>query len=115
MADDHDNTTTWKQHPDCAVTSPLPLEHSMEVWCGDEAVKYLRGRDKGKPFFAYVCFERPHDPLTVPEPYDRLYDPAEVTLPANAQKTRSRANQSDSSSPYVANCGTPIDRGTRPT
>ena len=85
VADDHDNTTTWKQHPDCAVTSPLPLEHSMEVWCGDEAVKYLRERDKGKPFFAYVCFERPHDPLTVPEPYDRLYDPDEVTVPANAQ------------------------------
>ena len=84
VADDHDNTNKWKQHPDCAVTSPLALEHSMEVWCGDEAVNYLRDRDKGKPFFAYVCFERPHDPLTVPEPYDRLYDPDQVTVPANA-------------------------------
>ena len=26
----------------CAVTSPMPVEHSVELWCGNESVKYLR-------------------------------------------------------------------------
>ena len=84
VADDFDLNKKWTKHPECAVTSPLPLAHSVEVWCGNESVKYLRDRDKGKPFFACISFSRPHDPLTVPVPFDRMYDPEEVTVPANA-------------------------------
>lgn len=87
VADLFDNTTRAKRHPHCAHTSELPLEHSMEVWLGDETLRYLRHRDPARPFFAYVNFERPHDPLSVPEPYDRLYDPDAVTVPANAADT----------------------------
>lgn len=87
VADQYDMTNKYKKHPECAVTSPLPLEHSVEVWCADETIRYLRGRDASRPFFALVSFERPHDPLTVPEPFDRMYDPQKVQPPANAEDT----------------------------
>jgi len=33
----------------------------------DEAIQWLReGRDKGKPFFAFVCFHEPHEPIDSP-------------------------------------------------
>ena len=59
----------------------------MEVWLGDQTLDFLQHRDRTRPFFAYVNFERPHDPLSVPEPYDRLYDPGAVTVPAKAGDT----------------------------
>ena len=87
VADRFDNTTRAKRHLDCAHTSDLPLEHSMEVWLGDETLAFLQNRDRTRPFLAYVNFERPHDPLSVPEPYDRLYDPSAITIPENAADT----------------------------
>ncbi len=74
-------------HPEGAYTSPMPLKHSVEEWTGNESVKYLRNRDKNKPFFAMVSFERPHNPLSVPEPYDKMYDPAEIQLPESIKDT----------------------------
>lgn len=73
-----------KRHPECAHTSPLPAEHAPEVWCGKETVSYLR---RDRPFFAFISFEGPHDPLSVPSPFDVMYDPKEVRLPANTADT----------------------------
>jgi arylsulfatase A len=46
----------------------------------DEAIRWLStGRDKTKPFFLYVCFHEPHEPIASDEKYRRLYphnDPA---------------------------------------
>ena len=39
VADQYDMTNKYKKHPECAVTSPLPLEHSVEVWCADETIR----------------------------------------------------------------------------
>jgi len=45
-----------------------------------EAQQWLTGvRDKAKPFFLYVCFHEPHEPISTDEKYARLYpsdDPA---------------------------------------
>ena len=87
VADQYDMSIKHKRHPECAHTSPLPVEHSVEVWCGNESVQYLRQREVDKPFFALISFERPHDPLSVPVPYDRMYDLEEVAVPANATDT----------------------------
>lgn len=64
----------------------VPLEHSLEVWTGNEAITYLEDRDCEKPFFAQVSFERPHPPLTLPEGCPFIYDPASLTLPANSEE-----------------------------
>lgn len=40
----------------------------------DEAVRWLTGgRDKSKPFFLYVCFHEPHEPIASDPKYTQLY------------------------------------------
>jgi arylsulfatase A len=40
----------------------------------DEAVRWLaEGRDAAKPFFLYVCFHEPHEPIASDEKYAKLY------------------------------------------
>ncbi|HZN35441.1 MAG TPA: sulfatase-like hydrolase/transferase, partial [Pirellulaceae bacterium] len=40
----------------------------------DEALRWLKsGRDAAKPFFLYVCFHEPHEPIAADEKYARLY------------------------------------------
>jgi len=61
----------------------LGEEHSQEAWTGREAIRYLRQRDRARPFFLHVSFPRPHDPLLVPSPFDTMYDPADIPPPPN--------------------------------
>lgn len=50
----------------------------------DACVKFLESREgEGAPFFAYVSFMTPHDPLNCPEEYLRLYQPGDMALPPN--------------------------------
>jgi|UniRef100_UPI0037850637 arylsulfatase A len=45
----------------------------------DEALRWLDSRDKAKPFFLYVCFHEPHEPIASDAKYTALYphdDPA---------------------------------------
>lgn len=40
----------------------------------DEAIRWLGGgRDKSKPFFLYVCFHEPHEPIASDAKYTQLY------------------------------------------
>src|SRR6185436_501765 len=40
----------------------------------DEAIRWLREmRDKSKPFFLYVCFHEPHEPIATDGQYKKLY------------------------------------------
>ncbi len=48
---------------------------------GDAAVKFLRERKKGRPFYMYLAPPVPHDPrITAPE-FTGLYKPQDVPLP----------------------------------
>ena len=53
----------------------------------DEATRWLsQGRDKAKPFFLYVCFHEPHEPIASDDKYARLYpgnDPSYTAHHAN--------------------------------
>ncbi len=64
-----------------AYTSRIPYRHSVEAWTGDESIRYLRDRDKTKPFFLWTSFERPHPPICVPTDNPFPYDPDAVQLP----------------------------------
>ena len=51
----------------------------LEGYAGDivvgEAVDWLRDtRDKSKPFFLYLCFHEPHEPIATAERYTKLYE-----------------------------------------
>lgn len=55
-------------------------KHSAEVYA-DAAIRFLE-KQKGtdKPFFAYVAFQTPHDPLDVPQEYLERYEDVEIPL-----------------------------------
>jgi arylsulfatase A len=39
----------------------------------DEAIRWLGARDQAKPFFLYVCFHEPHEPIASDPKYTQLY------------------------------------------
>ncbi|MCX7825808.1 MAG: sulfatase-like hydrolase/transferase [Verrucomicrobiae bacterium] len=39
----------------------------------DEAIRWLGARDQAKPFFLYVCFHEPHEPIATDPKYTKLY------------------------------------------
>jgi arylsulfatase A-like enzyme len=55
---------------------------SSEVY-GDTAVNFIEHQTGDRPFFCYVAFNSPHDPRTPPRPFDTMYGPDSVPLPAN--------------------------------
>jgi arylsulfatase A-like enzyme len=59
----------------------IPLEHYLETWQTGRFLERLDARPAGRPFFAVCSFNAPHFPMIVPAPYDRLIDPAAVSLP----------------------------------
>jgi arylsulfatase A-like enzyme len=54
-------------------------EDSDTAFLTDRVISELRARPRG--WFAHVTFIRPHPPLVAPEPYNRMYDPANVPPP----------------------------------
>jgi arylsulfatase A len=50
----------------------------------DEALRWLQsGRDAAKPFFIYVCFHEPHEPIASDEKYAKLYPSPDATYSAH--------------------------------
>ena len=69
---------------DRAFVSLLPEEYSLEAWTGRKAVEFLEQRDRERPFFLKVSFQRPHDPYAPPVERMGDYDPEALSLPDNA-------------------------------
>ena len=42
---------------------------------GNDAVRFIRDRNKGKPFFLYIPFTAPHSPMQAPEEVVKKYHP----------------------------------------
>jgi arylsulfatase A len=60
-----------------------PLQGFAGDLVAEEAINWLRdGRDQSKPFFLYVCFHDPHEPIATADRYSRMYD----NLPDPAQR-----------------------------
>lgn len=55
--------------------------HHMTTWTGNEAVNKIQSWQGGQPLFLNVSFFGPHHPYACCEPWDSLYDPAQMTLP----------------------------------
>lgn len=49
----------------------------------DDAIRFLRERDKDRPFCMYLAFGNPHDPRVVNAEYRGKYDEGKMPLPAN--------------------------------
>ena len=59
-------------------------KHSSEIYA-ESAVSFLAKQrsERGKPFFAYVAFNAPHDPRQAPEEYQAKYSVDKIQLPPN--------------------------------
>ena len=68
-------------HPGLRTVGPssIPLEHSMEAYCADEAIRSIKAQS-GAPWFVHLSFDRPHSPHTPSEPYSTMYPPADIEL-----------------------------------
>ena len=82
------------------VCSGLPLEHSCETVLAKQTNRFIHNEgepsdrgDPDAPWFAWVCFSRPHHPFTPSEPFFSMYDPADITLPPNDEREKWRADK----------------------
>lgn len=63
--------------------SRLPLEHSVESWCCEEALRFIAGCGED-PWLAWLSFPRPHQVWTPAEPFWSMYSEDGVHLPPSA-------------------------------
>ncbi len=71
-------------------TSGIPLEHSMTNWVADRSVEFLRNHVRyrsGQPFFLWSSCASPHPPFAPCEPYDSMYEPDEMELPVDVERS----------------------------
>jgi len=62
-----------------ARPSRLPYEHTQEMWCAREAMRFM-GACGEQPFCVHVSLQRPHHPLLPNERFWNLY-PDDLALP----------------------------------
>lgn len=72
--------------------APYSAEESDTAFFTDEALAYLRFQ-REKPWFLHLGYWRPHPPFIAPEPYNAMYDPADVPPPARAETVEAEARQ----------------------
>lgn len=62
-----------------ARPSELPYEHTQEVWCAREAMKFIE-QSSDQPFCIKISFQKPHHPLLPNEKFWNMY-PDDIELP----------------------------------
>lgn len=88
------NALPSHKHPDNFVRNGRPvglLEGYSAHLVADEAIGWLRDtREKTKPFFLYVCFHEPHEPIATDPRYSGMYpspdDPSRAEHHGNVTK-----------------------------
>jgi arylsulfatase A-like enzyme len=71
-------------------TSGIPAEHSKSAWVARQSVQFLRDHQRnrpGKPFFLWSSWIAPHPPFAPSEPYDSMYDPADMDPPVFPERS----------------------------
>ena len=66
----------------------LPADFYSSTAYADALLGYLRERDGNAPFFAYLAFTAPHDPLQVPDAWLDRYRGAYAAGPAATRRAR---------------------------
>lgn len=61
----------------------IPEEYHYNAWIADRTNALISEyNDNDEPFFMWASFFDPHPDYLVPEPWDTMYDPQQVTVPA---------------------------------
>ena len=86
--------------------APLPLIYKTEDhethFMVDKCLRWINGQQK--PWVTHLSLLRPHPPFSVPEPYNRLYDPASVRLPNRLSSPDEEAQQHPLLQYYLNEC-----------
>jgi arylsulfatase A-like enzyme len=69
--------------PRIAERFPHPPEHFKDLWFARQMEQRIAACDPSQPQAFVFQAWAPHPPLFVPEPWDRMYDPAAIDLPEN--------------------------------
>jgi arylsulfatase A len=81
------NALPSHRNPENFVRNGMPvgkLEGYSAHLVADEAIRWLAtGRDKAKPFFLYLCFHEPHEPIASDPKYAALYPSADPSYTAH--------------------------------
>lgn len=76
-----------------AYAAPLyRAEDSDTAYTADRVIEYL-DQQRGRDWFVHAVFLRPHPPLYAPEPYNAMYDPADIAPPLRAASPDVEAGQ----------------------
>ncbi len=74
----------FAEKPEYYGTRPGTYENTGEHHVTQDAIAFLReARQDDRPFALFVNYHAPHPPYRVPAPYDGMYSPMSVPLPAN--------------------------------
>lgn len=68
----------------------LPLVWHSSSWIGDRATRYIEDAGADEPFLLWLSFPDPHHPFDAPEPWNAMYEPADVNLPKHRDLDLSR-------------------------
>ena len=61
----------------------IPEEYHYNTWIAERTNKKLEEyKEQDENFFLWSSFLDPHPPYLVPEPWDKMYDPAKLTVPS---------------------------------
>lgn len=73
--------------PECNswITHPWIYEEKLHPtnWVVDESIRFLKTRDRTKPFFLMSSFVRPHQPFDAPKTYFDMYKNKSLRQPAS--------------------------------
>lgn len=60
----------------------IPEDYHYNAWIAERTGQYLeRYQQADQPFFLWASFFDPHPSYLVPEPWDTMYDPADIKVP----------------------------------
>ncbi len=83
IADMYEDGSLPRDHPAIRykhAVARLPYEHTNEAWTGRETLQFLQQRDRRRPFFVHMSFERPHPHWMPAAEHADMYDPAQIEL-----------------------------------
>lgn len=101
------------EHKGNTFAAPMySAEDSNTAFIVDEAIEYLASREDS-PWFAHLSFISPHPPFVVPEPYNSMYQEADMPLPDRCDTLEQEIAQHPWHKHYVTNQrGTPMTVGS---
>jgi len=69
------------ENPFLVRPSPLPVEHFLDSYVGQQAASFIEGYSDQRPLCLFVGFPGPHEPWDAPGEYAEMYDPEDTPDP----------------------------------